>query len=545
MTVLQAPGPSGEILFDVMPARPLVILGRNGTGKSALMHQLYSSRGAQEVTYLPGSRTALFDAEGGNLTTAGRRDLSQNIAVWNNAIDVRWRNFAGNQRNEKAIHDLTAAEVQYKMELANAIVDRTDVEKNTKTLQARTSPLDRVNLLLEQANIPIRMKLVGTELKASSEGNTYSFARMSDGERSALILIAEAIAAKAADLLMIDEPELHLHPAIVVPLIAALVKARSDCAFVVSTHELLLPIAIPGARVCLVRRAEWNTAGVIQHWEVDMIEDPDALPEQLRVDILGSRRRVLFTEGEDQSLDAPLYSILFPSVSVRPKGGCREVQKAVSGTRSTSALHHTEGFGLVDNDGMSLAQIAKYQAEHVYALPVFSVESLYYDPDVVSSIAARQAETLRADEAEQQSLVAELVSDAIAGVIVAAGKAGIAENLAGRLAERAVRDTLTANLPQKSDLQALTTPDVTITTLSPYPAELAKFNELRAANDAFGLIGRYRVRSSGMLKAVAEALRFADCENYESAVRSRLSSDTALKDKLRAKLAPLTAALTA
>lgn len=221
---------------------------------------------------------------------------------------------------------------------------------------------------------------------------------MSDGERSALIMIAEVVAAGDGAIFIIDEPELHLHRSIVVPLIRSLVKARPACSFIVSTHELELPTSIEGSTVCLTRSVTWGGTGVRQSWMFDIVERPENLPDDLRKDILGSRRRVLFTEGDDESLDVPLYAILFPSISVRPKGGCKEVQKAVAGTRSTSDLHHTEAFGLIDNDGMSAAQIEKHQDDHVFALSVFSVESLYYDPDVLAAVAARQAETLEADE---------------------------------------------------------------------------------------------------------------------------------------------------
>ena len=41
--------------------------------------------------------------------------------------------------------------------------------------------------------------------------------------------------------LLIDEPERHLHRAIIAPFLSALFEQRQDCAFVVSTLELYLP----------------------------------------------------------------------------------------------------------------------------------------------------------------------------------------------------------------------------------------------------------------------------------------------------------------
>ena len=66
-----------------------------------------------------------------------------------------------------------------------------------------------------------------------------------------------------------------------------------------------------------------------------MLEPGSDLPDDLRQAILGSRRRILFVEGEHKSLDWPIYGVLFEEVSVVPKGGCGEVIKAVNGLRGS------------------------------------------------------------------------------------------------------------------------------------------------------------------------------------------------------------------
>ena len=75
---------------------------------------------------------------------------------------------------------------------------------------------------------------------------------MSDGERSAALIAATVLTVKPETVLLIDEPELHLHRAIIEPFLLALFKQRTDCAFVVSTHEIALPMAHPDARVLMV-----------------------------------------------------------------------------------------------------------------------------------------------------------------------------------------------------------------------------------------------------------------------------------------------------
>jgi len=301
-------------------AKPLLILGRNGTGKSALVHALQQQLSSRAV-YLPGTRPAVFEGEGLNMTPSAHQQFISNLPEWDKSPDTRWRITFGNQRNERAIHELTMAEIQYKVDHANTISEGEDTALAVRRLQAKDSPLDKVNLLLEQANLPVRMIVDGGQLKAKQDGNIYAFARMSDGERIALVLIAEVVAAADGAVFLIDEPELHMHRSIVVPLVSALVKMRPACEFIISTHELDLPSEVPGARILIVRSASWSAAGTITSWDIDVVEDVSTIPEDLRTDVLGARRKILFIEGTDTSLDRPMYAILCNSPGPLVGGG--------------------------------------------------------------------------------------------------------------------------------------------------------------------------------------------------------------------------------
>ena len=62
------------------------------------------------------------------------------------------------------------------------------------------------------------------------------------GERNAFLIVAEVFTAESGALIIIDEPERHLHRSITSPLLSALFQKRSDCAVLVSTHEPHLPL---------------------------------------------------------------------------------------------------------------------------------------------------------------------------------------------------------------------------------------------------------------------------------------------------------------
>jgi hypothetical protein len=426
-------------------------------------------------------------------------------------------------------------ETQFKINAANEIARDGKDSSAVARLQACTSPLDRTNALLEQANLPIKVVIESAELKAVREDTPYSVAKMSDGERIALVLIAEVIAAPTGAAFLIDEPEVHLHRAIVVPLISSLMLQRPDCIFVIGTHELELVASCPESAVAVLRSCLWKGA-VISGWEIDKIARTGEISEDVRVDILGSRRKILFFEGVATSLDTPLYSLMFPNASVRSKENCREVERAVSGLRAIEDMHHTRVFGMIDGDGMLQEQVLAFEAKGIYPLSVHSVESLYYAEEVLTAIAKRQSETLGIDECS-------LLEEAKAKALKTLDGDGITAHLASRIVERQIRDSLLGHLPNRADIISATQGDVSVSIPNSYPAELAKLQLLLATADITKIISRYPVRESGLLGALAKGLKFPDRVDYERAVLRQLSVDGALCDALRAKLGPLSSQL--
>lgn len=535
LAVIQIPiGQSESVGINVEPGRPVFILGRNGTGKSALVNRLSGQLG-RNVVYMPGSRPSYFENESLSLTPASRRQLQENLRNWDSSPDTRWRLFSATTRNEKAVHDLQAAETQYKIDAANEIkVDGANSTAITR-LQSNNSPLDRVNTLLAQANLPVRMLIEGGELRAKQSGSIYSFARMSDGERAALVFAAEVVAAPAGAIFVIDEPELHLHPSIVVPLLEALISERPECGFIVCTHELDLPSGSSSATIVLVRGSTWQ-GGITARWEIDVLEDPGQIPEWLRIDLIGSRRKILFIEGTSTSLDQPLYALLFPSASVRSRESCREVMRAVEGLRAVETLHRAQAFGLVDHDGMGAERAAELEANGIYSLPIFAVESLYYSADVLRALANRQAQTLGLS-------TDEIVTGATEAALTALKTRGTAEHLASRIAERQMRDQVLLAMPERQAMIDGQTGEVTITIASPYPAELDRISRMIEAKDVEAVVSRYPVRESGVLSSLAKALHFSGRSDYERAALTLIGADENLRAILKNRLGNLTAQL--
>ena len=529
--VISIPSPSGPASPITVAEKPVFILGRNGTGKSALVHFIRSQIQYQysgRLIYLPGSRPSYFDGDSLNMTPNSRQQFESNSLSWDSSPDIRIRPVSGTTRNERAIYDLQAAELQYHVDAAYDIKQNGKDSLSIEVLQSKSSPLDRVNRLLLQSSLPVSTIIDTGEIKARRDGNTYSISRMSDGERTALILIADVISAKPGSCFLIDEPELHLHRSIVVPLIASLITERPDCTFLISTHELNLPIEQPDCEIILVRGCAWNS-GSAQAWDFDLIMNAESIPEDLRTDLLGSRRKILFTEGKLSSLDQPLYALLFPNVSVRQRETCNEVRRAVVGLRQVNAYHHAEAFGLVDNDSMDDVFKQKLLGEGVYALPMFSVESIYYSNEILEAVAKRQAATLGVDASTL------LVQGSNRSLTILA-QSGKAEHLAARVSERRMRDALLKNIPDRDAIVASGDSPISVTIPSTYSTALQKIKELIAARDLSAIVRSYPVRETGILGELARSLRFIGEADYEKAALTAINADDALKGVVRGKL---------
>ena len=261
---------------------------------------------------------------------------------------------------------------------------------------------DEINNLIALAGLAIAIEnSEGEELLARriASKETYSIAQMSDGERNAVILAANVLTVNAGTLLIIDEPERHLHRSIIEPFLTALFAQRPDCPFLVATHEINLPLANPEASVLMIRSCQWSGTNA-NTWDAKLIDSDANLLEDIKRAILGSRNRILFVEGKQESLDVRLYRALFPNASIIPVGGCDDVVKTVDGLRNSEDHHDVQAFGLIDGDNRNPEDHPKLVERGIYPLNSYSVESLYYCMAALNAVAHRQAESLgkNADE---------------------------------------------------------------------------------------------------------------------------------------------------
>lgn len=112
---------------------------------------------------------------------------------------------------------------------------------STTRIEPPVTKIDRVKEVWERI-LPHRELVIGglrvqTRLREQPE-KIYNASEMSDGERVIFYLIGQCLAAPRNGIVVIDEPELHLHKSVQMPLWSEVEKLRDDCLFIYLTHDL-------------------------------------------------------------------------------------------------------------------------------------------------------------------------------------------------------------------------------------------------------------------------------------------------------------------
>ena len=542
---LSIPLKSGQPLqITLEVGNRLFIVGANGSGKSALIQHFVTSNPNEKIKRITAHRRTWLNSGSIDITAQSRKSFDKNSVYYEVRSDARWKDDHAEMKLSAVLYDLVAKDNAQARSIRSTLHQIKD-QGCDRIIEAAIEATKTVSLF-EQLNELLALGMLTVSLENSegeeilarheNDGERFSIAQMSDGERNAAIMAATVLTVEPGTVLLIDEPERHLHRALIEPFLSALFRQREDCTFVVSTHEIAMPIANPDVSVLMVQSCEWN-GDTVKSWDVAVLEPNTELPEELKRAILGARRRILFVEGTPGSLDLPLYNALFPGLSVEPMGNCGDVQKAVSGLRNSDIHHHVEAFGLIDRDNRSESEIQNLAKKSVFALDVCSVEALYYCTDTIEAVAHRQAESLGSNTSEMTELAIQKAFDAM-------NQERIDKRMAARWCKRQLRNLVLSQLPSEEELiENDVTSKISVCISSPYPDELKRFDQLFSEKKWDILIARYPLRESSAFDDIAKALRFQNRRDYERVVITLIGKDNDLASKLKKRIRALSGAL--
>lgn len=221
-----------------------------------------------------------------------------------------------------------------------------------------------------------------------SGGKRYSASQMSDGERAAFYVLGQALLVPAGSVLVVDEPELHMHPSIMAALWDEIEAAREDCGFVFITHDLEFAASRPATKY-VIKTFKHEP----KSWVLELVPSDTGFPEEIVTMILGSRRPVLFVESGEGRLDPALYRACFPGWTIIPKGSCEAVIHSVVTMRDNPRLTRITCSGIVDADARESDEVAMLASLGIGVLPVSEIENLFVLPEISAQIAATEGYT--------------------------------------------------------------------------------------------------------------------------------------------------------
>ena len=362
-----------------------IIIGANGSGKTRLAVYLEEQLG-EKAHRIAAHRALSLNPNVDKIPEAkARQYLSYGISM--NGISITDRKYYrwDNKAPTILLNDFDRL-LQYLFAQQNNLA----VENNQKLNRDEeiTNSKTKLDILQEvwERLLPLKkLHITADDIRVSSigiESADYSASEMSDGERAVFYILGQVLSANEDSILIFDEPELHIHKSIISNLWDEIEKLRPDCSFLMITHDIEFA-ATRVAKKYVIRNYYSDPA-----WDISEIPDSE-LDEQTITLILGSRKPILFVEGEKTSLDMETYRLCYPEWTVIPKGACKDVIQAVSSLRKLNKdmpILNIKCAGIVDRDTRDRSQIHELEEQGIKVLLCSEIENIFSLSSVVHEV---------------------------------------------------------------------------------------------------------------------------------------------------------------
>jgi ABC-type branched-subunit amino acid transport system ATPase component len=372
--------------------RITVLLGSNGTGKTRALQclrSMSSSFGGENrpVVYIEGGRvidippTIAFDyqtySEFGTLqrakqTFAGRRLSSLR------------------QRTKDAFYLLERRSDALKITHSDAVTEWQRNGALGECPELEDDPLNRLFKMFSEIFPEIQLKLESEnkQIICLKNGQSYSPAELSDGEKQILFILADiALSAEPNSLIIADEPELNLNPKLADRLWDAIENDLPDAVFVYSTHNI--SFAMRQSVIKLIALSGQGAPAL----QVDRVTDinPDEAREFLgAIPAILAAPAAVAVEGDDLSFDSGFFKWVlgYPEVAIVPLGGCSDVLAATTRRGIWEKLASSVKLaGVIDRDYRSNNFLLDTNKDSCIVLDYHESESYLCHPNIIYSVA--------------------------------------------------------------------------------------------------------------------------------------------------------------
>lgn len=487
--------------------RRATIIGANGAGKTRFMQEMINQCGERA-----------FQISALSATFPGDSDIFIEKLYSSSLRKLPYMRSDAVTPIEKLVYMLFADEFEYLLSV------KTKQLSSGKKIDLEPTRLDRLKRLWERIFPDNRIVRHDGKImfSTSSGSDLIEVANLSQGEKTALYYIAAVLYAPENGVVFIDSPSLFLHPSIVKQLWDEIENLRKDCSFAYSSVDINFVDNTDIKNVCVWVK---NYDAEKRAWDYDILTDDEAT-QQIFIDIAGSRKPVLFIEGDlAHSIDNRLYTTVFHEYTVRPLGSCDRVIQSTRTFNDLKYLHHLDSIGIVDRDRRTDQEVAYLNKKNILVPSVAEVENIFLMESVIVLMAK-----VRGKDAHH-------VVNNVRSSVINMFKSKIEEQTMQHVRHRIKRDVLSKIDAKFTCITALEMHIKSLVyKLQPrriYNEIKRSFNEMVRTKDYAAILLVFNHKPMLSESNVAHLLGFKSTEDYIRAVVKLLDSNTHESDLMR------------
>ncbi|MDE6065671.1 MAG: DUF4435 domain-containing protein [Duncaniella sp.] len=368
---------SAPLDIDTSGMRHIVIIGANGSGKTRFANRLAADLGHR--TFRLSALKALYNRDSQDQSDTSI-DSIYNRAVSGSSLlrpDLRgeFERLIGMMVNE---------------EMLNLIQYKYSDEGAAHHLRTQLPPPTRLDRVMQQWHkvFPGNRVLVDSGrmlFSRDSDSDPYSPSKLSDGEKTVFYYLGAVTYAPKDAVILVESPEMFLHPSSTASLWNSIENSRPDCTFIYVTHDLQFASSRGEGCTIWVKDYDYDHG----EWDYDLLTSAEGISDDVFLAILGARKPVLFIEGDGvNSIDARLYPLIFNDYTVKSLGGCDRVIESTRTFNSLRAFHNLNAYGIVDRDRRDEGEVTYLRKKQVFVPDVAEIENIFMLEPVIRTLAS-------------------------------------------------------------------------------------------------------------------------------------------------------------